>query len=67
MNGAFSEPIDFFQRLYFAGVEMQQTPHASLLVSFRRTTYAGITTYPASSLSPDFTGSALIVEQRFSF
>ncbi len=67
MNGAFSEPIDFFQRLYFAGIVMQQTPQASLLVSFRRTTFAGITTYPASPLSPDFTGSALIVEQRFSF
>ena len=67
MNGAFSEPLDFFQRLYFAGIEMQQTPQASLLVSFRRTTFAGISTYPPSPLSPDFTGSALIVEQRFSF
>ncbi len=66
-NGAFSEPIAFFQRLYFAGVIVQQSPQASLLASFRRTTFAGITTYPASPLSPNFTGSALIVEQRFAF
>jgi hypothetical protein len=66
-SGAFSEPIDFFERLYFAGVELQQSPHAALLVSFRRTIFSGITTFPASSRSPDFTGSNLIVEQRFSF
>jgi hypothetical protein len=65
MNGAFSEPIDFFQRLYFAGIIVQQSPHASLLASFRRTIFSGITTYPPSPLSPNFTGSALIVEQRF--
>jgi hypothetical protein len=66
-KGAFSEPIDFAQRLFFAGAEMQQTKALSLLLSFRRTAFSGITTFPASPLSPDFTGSALIVEQRLSW
>jgi hypothetical protein len=33
-------------------------------VSFRRSTASGITTYPLVPNLPDFTGSALIVEQR---
>ncbi|HMD02547.1 MAG TPA: hypothetical protein VKG44_06220, partial [Candidatus Baltobacteraceae bacterium] len=64
MKGTFSEPLDFAQRLFFAGVEVKQTPLSSLLVSFRRTAFGGITTYPSSPLSPNFTGSGLIVEQR---
>jgi len=66
IKGAFSEPIDFAQRLFFAGVEIQQTPKSSLLVTFRRTAFRGLTTFPSSSRSPAFTGSALIVEQRLS-
>jgi hypothetical protein len=66
-KGAFSEPIDFAQRLFFAGAEMQQTKALSLLLSFRRTSFSGLTTFPASPLSPDFTGSALIVEQRLTW
>jgi hypothetical protein len=63
-KGTFSAPIDFAQRLFFAGVVVQETPASSVLLSFRRTAFAGVTTYPLSPLSPDFTGSALIVEQR---
>ncbi|HTV72302.1 MAG TPA: hypothetical protein VME66_01165 [Candidatus Acidoferrales bacterium] len=65
-KGTFSEPIDFSQRLFFAGVIVQEAPASSLLLSFRRTAFAGITTDPLSPLSPDFTGSALIAEQRVS-
>jgi hypothetical protein len=65
VKGAFSEPIDFAQRLYFAGVTIKETPQASVLATFRRTISGGITTSPMSPLSPDFTGSQLIVEQRY--
>ncbi len=63
-KGTFSEPIDFSQRLFFAGVTIRQSPRAALLATFRRTAFGGKTTFPASSLSPNFTGSALILEQR---
>ena len=64
IKGTFSEPIDFSQRLLFAGVQVQETPRSSLLVSFRRNVFEGMTTFSASPLSPNFTGSLLIVEQR---
>jgi hypothetical protein len=48
-------------------VQVRQTPKASLLATFRRTAFSGITTYPASPRSPNFTASALIVEQRYQF
>jgi hypothetical protein len=63
MKGAFAEPIDFAQRLFFAGIEVRGRT-TSTLVSFRRTAFAGITTFPPSPASPNFTGSALILEQR---
>ncbi len=64
MNGAFAEPVDFAQRLFFAGVEAVQTPRSSILLTFRRTAFGGLTTYPFGPNSPDFTASTLIVEQR---
>jgi hypothetical protein len=67
IKGADSEPIDFSERLFFAGVEIAQTPRASVLVSFRRTAYAGEPTFPAKPISPDFTGTMLLVEQRLHF
>ena len=67
MKGGFAEPIDFSERLFFAGAQYRQTAKAALLVTFRRTALAGITTFPASPRSPNFTGSALIVEQRYGF
>ena len=63
MKGAFSEPLDFAERLFFAGIEVRAGVSSTLL-SFRRTAFAGITTFPASPASPNFTGTALIVEQR---
>lgn len=67
MIGTFSEPIDFWQRLYFAGVIVKETSQASILAAFRRTNFSGITTFPLSPLSPNFTGSQLLVEQRYQF
>ncbi|HEV8022668.1 MAG TPA: hypothetical protein VGP41_15445 [Candidatus Lustribacter sp.] len=67
MIGTFSEPIDFWQRLYFVGAIVKETPQASILVSFRRSNFGGITTFPLSPLAPNFTGSLLIVEQRYQF
>lgn len=64
MKGAFAEPIDFAERLFFIGTQIQQTPRSSLLVTLRRTAFSGISTFPAASRDPRFTGSALIVEQR---
>jgi hypothetical protein len=64
LKGTFSEPLDFAERLFFVGAEVRQSAHSSLLVSFRRSTAGGITTYPLVPNSPDFTGSTLIVEQR---
>jgi hypothetical protein len=65
IKGAFSEPLDFAERLFFTGVEIQQTPRASFLATFRRTAFGGKTTFPASLAVPNFTGSAVIIEQRF--
>ena len=66
IGGTFAEPLGFGQPLFFAGVQMKQTPRSSILVTFRRETFSGITTYPASPLSPNFHDAALIVEQRIS-
>jgi hypothetical protein len=67
MKGAFSEPIDFAQRLFFVGAQIQETPKAALNVTFRRSAFGGITTFPSSPLSPNFTASTLLVEQRLQF
>jgi hypothetical protein len=67
MIGTFSQPIDFAQRLWFAGVVVKQSPQASALLTFRRTTFDGITTAPGSTVPPSFTGSLVLFEQRFAF
>jgi hypothetical protein len=67
IKGAFAEPLDLAERFGFAGVEVQQTPKASILASVRRTAFAGRTTFPASPLSPNFTGTTVVVEQRVQF
>jgi hypothetical protein len=65
IKGTLSEPVDFWQRLYFTGVVVKETQQASILVTFRRTNFAGMPTFPALPVSPDFTGSQVIVEQRY--
>jgi hypothetical protein len=64
MDGRFSEPIDFSERLFVAGIEVDETPRTSLLVDYRRTAFAGTSTAPLADVSPAFTGSTIVVEQR---
>jgi hypothetical protein len=64
IKGAFDEPIDFAERVVGLGVEISETPKSSVLVNFRRTTFGGLSTAPATGISPDFTSSQLLVEQR---
>jgi len=64
IDGRFSEPIDFSQRVFLAGVELAETPRTSLLVNLRRSAFGGTSTAPAAGISPDFTGTAIVVEQR---
>lgn len=65
MNGAFAQPVDFHEQLLFVGAIFKETPQASLLATFRRNIFAGIPSYPPLPLSPDFSGSQFIVEQRY--
>ena len=67
MKGAFAEPIDVAQRLFFVGAALRQSPNASLLATFRRTALDGSSTFPAVSRSPAFTGSTFLLEQRITF
>ena len=64
MKGAFAEPIDVAERLFFVGAQIRQTPRTALLITLRRTTFGGILTAPATNGNPDFTDSTLVVEQR---
>jgi hypothetical protein len=64
MKGTFDEPIDFSERVFLAGLEVKQTKHSALLVSFRRSNFGGLSTAPLAGISPDFGGSLLTVEQR---
>ena len=66
MNGSFAETLDFSERLFFAGLQVRQSPSASMLLTFRRTAFAGLPTFPGGG-SPTFTSSALILEQRLTF
>ncbi len=67
MKGTFSEPVDFSERLFFAGAQIRQSRNAMLLATFRRTAFSGISTFPATLRPAGFTGSALVVEQRLTF
>lgn len=64
MHGVFSEPIDFAQRLWFSGLQIQETAKSALLLSFRRSNFRGTPIDPASAASPNFSATTLIVEQR---
>lgn len=65
MIGTFSEPVDFAQRIFFVGAIFKETAKASILATFRRNAFGGNPSYPPIPTSPDFTGSQLIVEQRY--
>ncbi|HEX3370737.1 MAG TPA: hypothetical protein VHS56_14255 [Candidatus Cybelea sp.] len=65
MNGTFAQPIEFHEQLLFAGAIFKETAQASILATVRRNLFAGIPSYPPLPISPDFTGTQLIVEQRY--
>jgi hypothetical protein len=64
MKGTFAEPLDFSERLFFIGTQIRQSPKSSVSITFRRTAFGGQATTSASDRSPNFTGSAIVVEQR---
>jgi hypothetical protein len=57
-------PVDYGQNVAFAGLELQESPHAGLLVQLRSSSFAGVPSEPTSLLSPDFGGTLVIVEER---
>jgi hypothetical protein len=67
MTGNFSEPVSFHEQLFFTGAIFKETPQASLLATFRSTVFGGISSFPPLPLSPDFSGTQLIVEQRYTY
>jgi hypothetical protein len=67
MRGSFGQAytnIDFAERIVFAGLQVAESPHATGLVSLRRTVFGGIPSMSGGA-SPNFTASSLIVEQRY--
>jgi hypothetical protein len=64
MKGAFAEPIDYSERTFLAGFEVKQTRHSTILISFRRSNFGGLSTEPVARISPDFGSSLLTIEQR---
>ncbi len=69
MHGSFGQDytnVDFAQRTAFAGLELRESVHASSLLTLRRTAFGGIPAEPGGP-PPDFTGTLLVVEQRYHF
>ena len=67
MRGSFGQAytnIDFAERIVFAGLQLAESPHATALVSLRRTVFGGIPS-AIGGPSPNFTASSLIFEQRY--
>ena len=67
MRGSFGQAftnVDFAERIGFAGIQLAETPHATALVSLRRTVFGGIPSMPGGP-SPNFTATSLVVEQRY--
>ena len=67
MRGSFGQGyanIDFAERIVFAGVQFAQSPHATALLTLRRTSFGGIPS-ALGGPSPDFTATSLVFEQRY--
>jgi hypothetical protein len=67
MRGTFGRPysnVDFAERVGYAGVQLAESPHATALLSLRRTVFGG---FPSrlGGPSPDFTATSLVFEQRY--
>ena len=56
--------VDYQQSIEFAGVQFSESPHAAVLVSIRHANFTGLPSEPAGP-SPSFSGSVLVIEQRY--
>jgi hypothetical protein len=56
--------VDFQQSFVFAGAQYAESPHASVLVALRHANFTGLPSQPLG-LSPAFSGSLLLIEQRY--
>jgi len=66
MRGSFGQPytnIDFAQRIWFAGAELQQSRTLATLISLHRSIFGGLPSQLGGP-SPDFGGTLVLVEQR---
>jgi hypothetical protein len=67
MRGSFGQAytnVDFAERVVFAGIQLAQSPHATALVSLRRTAFGGIPS-TLGGPAPNFTGTLFVFEQRY--
>jgi hypothetical protein len=67
MRGSFGQGytnLDFAQRTGFAGLQFAESPHATALITVRRSAYGGMPTIPGGP-SSNFTGTLLVFEQRY--
>ena len=67
MRGTFGQGftnVDFAERIGFAGIELAQSPHATALLSLRRTTFGGMPSIPGGP-SPNFSATSFVFEQRY--
>ena len=67
MRGTFGQGftnVDFAERVLFAGAQFAEGAHATAQITLRRTIFGGFPSAPGGP-PPDFTGTALIVEQRY--
>lgn len=69
MKGTWAQPftnVDYFENVLFAGTQLAESPHASVLIQLRRTHFAGLPALPAGA-SPSFNATMLIFEQLVHF
>ncbi len=67
MRGTFAQPytnVDFAERVLFAGAQLAEGAHATAQITVRRTVFGGLPS-ALGGPPPDFTATALIVEQRY--
>jgi hypothetical protein len=66
MDGSFGESysnVDYFQNTFFAGMELNDLPHGSILIQVRSSAFAGLPSM-LNGPSPNYHATTLIVEQR---
>lgn len=56
--------VDFQQGVGFVGAQFAESQHAAVLVQLRHASFSGLPSQPGGP-SPDFSGSLLVVEQRY--